>query len=393
MRVTYVTRSFLDYRIPVFQALDALVEGNLHVIYSADYVPQRVHEKAQKVLGDRAIGMRGEKRIGPNQFTGFANSGIRIVYQPGLLAEIKKTRPDILIGDGFFQWTTFALLYKLSKSIPLVLCYERTFHTERNAQWFRTAYRRIVLRFVDAMSCNGRLSSEYTQWLGMPVARITTGHMVADTVTLARKAKSVSLKEQEDLRKAWGSPELVFLTVGRLIRLKGFSELLEAWRHVAGDLPGACALVIIGSGPEEIALSRQATELNLKSVHFPGAIDYDEIAPYYAAADVFVMPTLEDNWSLVVPEAMACGLPVLCSKYNGCHPELIRSGENGWVFDPLNEQDMFETLRKCIENKDRLKRMGEKSKEIVAKHTPQTAAQAIYDACLIAMKRQNGKLE
>ena len=124
---------------------------------------------------------------------------------------------------------------------------------------------------------------------------------------------------------------------------------------------------------------------------FCGSVDYDDIAKYYVAADFFIMPTLEDNWSLVVPEAMACGLPVLCSEYNGCHPELIDSGKNGWVFDPLSREDTFQALKKCAENKSRLKQMGEKSKEIVSHHTPRHAAQAIFDACEIALTHRHRK--
>lgn len=385
MHITYVARSFLDYRIPVFQALNTMLDGRFHIIYSADYVPNRVHDKAKQALGDHAIGMRGEKRIGPNEFAGFANSAVRIVYQPGLISEITKTKPDVLIGDGFFQWTSFALLYKLIKKIPLVLCYERTFHTERNAQWVRTAYRRFVLNFVDAMSCNGQLSSEYTQRLGMPTSRITTGHMVADTENLKQQIASVLASKCERLRKMWGDKNLVFLAVGKLIKRKGLKQLLLGWALLQEKMRSNPALVIIGTGPEENALRNLAKEKNLKSVYFPGSIDYDDIAQYYAAADVFVMPTLEDNWSLVVPEAMVCGLPVLCSKYNGCYPELVRSGENGWVFDPLNEQETFQALKRCIEKNARLKQMGQRSKEIVSAYSPRSAAKAILDACKIAM--------
>lgn len=62
----------------------------------------------------------------------------------------------------------------------------------------------------------------------------------------------------------------------------------------------------------------------MRSVHFLGKIPYQEVYKYYGIADVFVLPTLEDNWSLVVPEAMSCGLPVATSIYNGCHPELVK---------------------------------------------------------------------
>jgi len=77
---------------------------------------------------------------------------------------------------------------------------------------------------------------------------------------------------------------------------------------------------------------------------FAGKVDYDQIAIYYRSSDVFVIPTLQDNWSLGVPEAIACGLPVACSQYNGCHPELVTS-ENGWVFEPMDYQNTSSVIK------------------------------------------------
>jgi glycosyltransferase involved in cell wall biosynthesis len=110
------------------------------------------------------------------------------------------------------------------------------------------------------------------------------------------------------------------------------------------------------------------------------------MAAYYAAADAFVIPTLEDNWSLVVPEAMACGLPILCSKYSGCWPELVQEG-NGWVFDPLDHQDTLRVLNLCIQKGSELPGMGRESRTIIAGHTPQHAARSIYEACRIATEQ------
>ena len=120
-------------------------------------------------------------------------------------------------------------------------------------------------------------------------------------------------------------------------------------------------------------------------MRFVGAIDYDNIAIYYAAADVFIIPTLEDNWSLVVPEAMACGLPILCSKYNGCWPELIHQDKNGWIFDPLDSESTVKCLNLCIENKNELTKMGINSQEIVKNYSPEKAAGTIIRGCEIAM--------
>lgn len=388
MRITYVARSFLDYRIPVFEALNDLVDGGLTVIFSADYVPARVTEKARLILGPNALGMTGEKRIGPNSIQGFANRDFRFVYQPGVFRTIADSKPDVLVGDGFYQWTSFALAYRLRHGTPLVVTYERTAHTERNAQRLRIAYRRLVMRYVDALSVNGRLAHEYSEWLGMPGDRITEGQMVADTANLAVHTADVSLEARMALRQRWGSPDLVFLFIGQLIPRKGVRELLEAWELLESRVPGNWCLVLVGAGEAEVALREQVASLGLRQVVFEGHVDYDAIAPYYAAADAFVIPTLEDNWSLVVPEAMACGLPVLCSTYNGCHPELIKSGGNGWVFDPLDATDTFSALELCVRRKDGLVEMGQRSRQIVANHTPEHAARAILDACQIAVRQR-----
>lgn len=389
LHVTYVARSFLDYRIPVFEKLSSMLDGNFSIIYSSDYIPERVNDKVKGILGDRAIGLMGERRIGPDSIQGFANRTFRFVYQPGIIRSINETKPDVLIGDGFYQWTSFALAYRLRYKTPLVVCYERTFHTERHVQKIRTLYRQGVSRFIDAMAVNGKLSLEYTKYLGMPEDRITTGQMVADVEDLKAKAFAQTQEEKDALRKKWGNEDIMFIIASQLIERKGLRELLQAWRLLEKTTPGSYRLVLVGGGSLEGDLQSTADTYGLNQVSIIGAIDYDQIASYYAAADVFVMPTLEDNWSLVVPEAMACGLPVLCSKYNGCYPELIESGGNGWVFDPLDEQDTFLSLKRCVENREDLKMMGARSRVIVAEHTPEHAAEAILEACRKAIAHRN----
>lgn len=389
LRIAYIARSFLDYRVPVFDELNRMTNGNLHVIYSKEVTPERVQRKITEVLGKQGIGLEGEKRIGPKVVSGFANTTFRITWQSGAVAALKRIKPDVVVGDGFFQWTSFALLYKLLHRVPLVICYERTFQTEMGAQWYRKTYRKFVLSFVDAMTCNGRLSKEYVQSIGMNINKITTGHMVADTNKLNELAGEVKEDQQLELRQSWGNPRVVFISVGQLIKRKGYHQLLKGWSQFSGAYDGTSALVIVGSGPEKDTLKQMTRDLNLSSVYFVGEVDYDDIALYYASADVFIMPTLEDNWSLVVPEAMACGLPIICSIYNGCWPELVHEGRNGWVFDPLKPDKVVQALINVLENASDLKRMGNESRLIVGNHTPEHAAEAILGACNIALKSHN----
>lgn len=384
-RMTLVLRSFLDYRIPAFVQLDRLVDQQLHVIFPVRWTPERVQNKLKSALGARAIALEGEKSLGHYHHRE-ANTSISIPLQPGLYRAIANTKPEVVVGEGFFQWTPTALLYRLMHRVPLVLFYERTFHTERRAQWYRTLYRRLVSRFVDACCVNGQESLTYTQSLGIPAERITTGFAVADTERLSAQVARVSAATQAELRATWQVSGLVYLYVGQFIERKGLRQLLEAWARFERVAPSAGTLVLAGSGPEEEALKSMVRHLALKAVRFLGWVDYDELPRYYATADVFVMPTLEDNWSMVVPEAMACGLPVLTSYYNGCWPELVQTDVNGWVFDSFDAEDVVRCLNLCVAQQGKLPQMGRASQQIVSQHTPWHAAQAILQASEIALR-------
>ena len=385
MKITWVIRSFLDYHIPVFEALDKRTDGNFSIIYADDFVPPRVSKKAQNILGSRAIGLTGEWQFGKEDFHYKANALLSLRFHPGLMKAIKKTKPEVLIGDGFFKWTAAVFLYKIIHKVPTLICYERTMHTERNAQWYRIAYRKFALRWVDAMCCNGKLAGEYVQSLGYPANKIAYGHMVADVTGLKHNAMKVTEKKIVELKTKHKLNEIVFLFVGQLSKRKGIYQLLESWANFEHTNSVKSSLLIVGKGPEKENLLNLSKKLNLSSVRFVGAIDYDNIAIYYAAADVFIIPTLEDNWSLVVPEAMACGLPILCSKYNGCWPELIHQDKNGWIFDPLDSESTVKCLNLCIENKNELTKMGINSQEIVKNYSPEKAAGTIIRGCEIAM--------
>lgn len=386
MRITYVARSFLDYRVPVLGELDQISCGKLFYITSNKWTPERALNRLKTVLGDRAICLSGERSLGTDKPVE-SNKTVCLPYQPGLLRAIRSTRPEVLVGDGFFQWTFATLVHRVCRRTPVVVCYERWAHTERNAQWYRRAYRSFALKLVSVVCCNGRLSEAYVHSLGVPSDRITKGHMAADTCRFAALRQAVSPAEIERLRRAWPASKIVFLYVGRLIKIKGLEHLFRAWKAFERKAPGQATLVVVGSGPEDAALKAQVETSHLRRVVFAGRVDYDQLVPYYAAADAFVIPTLEENWSLVVPEAMACGLPILCSKYNGCWPELVQEGRNGWVFDPLDERGTIATLSRAVAHRDELTRMGAESVTIVSEHSPRRAAQAILSACELALNR------
>ncbi|SFF07786.1 glycosyltransferase family 4 protein [Spirosoma endophyticum] len=377
MKILWVNPSFLDYRIPVYKKIFELNNKNFFLIYSKNRVPQRVISKIESAIGDHAIGLSDELVLNFKSKSDFANTEFKIPYQPGLYNAILKVDADIIIGEGFFQWTPMAILIAKLKKRKLLIAYERTAHTERNCPKWRALYRKFISKFVDGYSINGSLTKDYLIQLGVKADQLFVGGMSADSENLVASFNSVSLNEIQALKsKLLLRNGLTFLYIGQINERKGVIPLLEAWKSHNKLYPND-NLILIGTGPLYDKCKEDFSHID--SIYLIGSIDYDLIHHYYAIANVFIIPTLEDNWSLVVPEAMSCGLPIACSIYNGCYPELVQEGLNGKLFDPLKETSVIDALA-YFHNKD-LEQMGKESKNIEKKYNASSVALNIYNMC------------
>lgn len=387
MKILWVNPSFLDYRIPVYKKLNELTNGQFYLIYSKQRVPARVIQKVEEAISlKNAIGLEHEKVIHIGRKGDYSNMGINIPCQMGLFKAINSVGADLIIGEGFFQWTPVAVFIAFFRRIPAVIAYEKTAHTERNCSRIRFLYRKFIGRFISGFSVNGKLTKEFLVSCGYKEKQIFIGGMSADSQGLSKQVKELS-KENINIAKSKyqiHSKGISFLFVGRLIELKGVIYLLNAWTKHTKKYPED-HLFIVGDG---ILFEEFTVNFNdYSSIHFIGGVDYDQVFQYYSIADVFIIPTLEDNWSLVVPEAMACGLPIACSIYNGCYPELVHEGVNGKLFDPLEEKTLLHTLD-YFHHID-INLFGKNSIEIEKEYSPDKAALRIYNMCQTIIKKNS----
>lgn len=221
--------------------------------------------------------------------------------------------------------------------------YERTLHTERNVGKLKRIQRRFFNRFLRGFLVNGIETKRYVESLGVPVDCIHIGGMSADASFLKNGIASMSAGERAAFKNKYqsGRDGLVFLFVGQVVERKGVKPLLNAWRKHVQMHPDD-VLLLVGDGNQFKECRNEYADVT--SVRLLGRVNYSEIYKYYAIADVFINPTIEDNWSLVVPEAMACGLPVTTSIYNGCHTELVKEGKNGTTFDTFDPVSIIRAL-------------------------------------------------
>ena len=379
MKILWISPWFGNYRIPVYEYLNKLSKGNFYIICSEENTSDLVREKLKTTLGKNAIIMSGEKRTTMgNEESDFANSALVIKRQPGLYKKVKEVKPDVVITEGFGGWAPAGIRYAVLHRKKLCMFYERTAYVERNSPQWRSWYRRIVGMPVDHFLINGTLTEQYlNEGLHFKHTPKVKGCMCADSFGLAEAVKTVTDADKQVLSKELNlKGGLTYLFVGQMVERKGIEQLLDAWTAHIEKHPDD-NLIVIGRG---ILLDKMKEQYDsCSSVHILGAVNYDLLYRYYALCDVFIMPTLEDNWCLVIPEAMACGKPVASSIYNGGHYELVQNGVNGYNFDPLKKEEILDTLDK-FHGAD-LEAMGKKSVEIESNFTPDKAAQRIFDAC------------
>jgi len=381
MKVLYCNPIFLNYRIPFYKRLNELFKGEFLVLYGRNRYKNRLEsvlECIDKDLKGIAYGFDGDYTFNPslmkfNTIGGNAKHYIPITI--GLTRRIRPFKPDVLITEGFFQWTPWVILYSLFHRVPVYLGYERTLHTERNTKWYLTLQRRITDKFIKGYFVNGSETKKYLVSIGIKESKIHVAGMNADADGLKKSIGTMTDVQKNDFRSKFISKNgLLFLFTGYLIERKGIRHLLESWMEHIKEYPDD-SLVIVGNGDQyEECVSRYGME---STIHFEGRVDYQEIHKYYAIADVYVMPTIEDNWSLVIPEAMSCGLPVATSIYNGCHTDLIKEGINGFVFDTFNHQSIIDTLGKF--HKVNLPEMGKASVEMEQPFNTENCAKRLYD--------------
>lgn len=392
MKVLYCNPSFWEYRLPFYVELNRLFHGDFHVVYSTKRFGHghiKLLNRVKEVLGDNAHPYDDELMfdVKSRSFHGFTEGGKQIPLPLGLWKRIKKVKPDVLITEGFFQWTPLVQLYGLIHHIPVFMGYERTMHTERNNSKLKTWIRKIQDRFIEGYLVNGSETRKYLECIGVASEKIHIGGMSADSEGLRTAIAAFAEEKRNDFKKKFQNGYgILYLFTGKLIERKGILPLLDAWmKHV--EMYSNDCLVVVGDG--ELFDECKRIYGAVASIHLEGGVPYEDIYKYYAIADVYFLPTIEDNWSLVVPEAMACGLPVATSIYNGCHVELIHEGENGITFDTFNKDSMVNALG-YFHHHD-LKLMGLNSIKIEKEFNTENCAKREYEGIIKSLDN-NGSI-
>lgn len=280
-------------------------------------------------------------------------------------------RPDVIICSNITQ-----LLLLLPWRKPLgwrigVISPETAVTAAAFPRWHQRL-RSTVYRQADFVVAYGRATAEYFRSIGMSDARIFQG---------AWGVEARSFEEAGAKRIARHAGAARWITSGQLVARKGFRQLVTAWAAQSPTFWSANHLTIVGDGPERGALQALIAEKGLaERITLTGHLSREDSAQHFAQADAFVFPTLMDHWGWVLNEAMAAGLPVLCSQYAGAAADLVRE-VNGRMFNPTNADDFARALDDFWLQRGRWPEMGLASKAIIAAYTVRGMGETVAKAC------------
>ena len=297
---------------------------------------------------------------------------------PKIIRSLLQFQPDVIFVDGFGMWTVFVLCLKIVKPWRVVIvCDGSSPGVDHRNSKTRLCLRRIMTRLADAFVTNNRAGKAYfTDVIGAEEQRVfARPYLIPDAKSLSQSSQDQSLP---DLRLH----HPIFLFVGEIVPRKGLHELFQACSLLKKDGINDYSLLIAGEGWQRQELEDWLETHELKSqVKWLGKVTYQQLGAYFQYADIFLFPTLEDVWGMVVPEAMIFGKAILCSQWSGA-AELVKEGENGYIFDPHNPKELAHRMQAFIHDPTLATTMGHQSLEIMTLHSPKIAAQFLANATL-----------
>ncbi len=378
-RLVIITEIIAPYRIPVFNALAQNAAIDLQVIFlsETDRELRQWHIYRDEIRFSYRVLPSWRLQMGKR----------KLLFNCGLKAALERFTPQTVICGGYnyvASWS--AALWARARGIPFILWTESTERDARSGGFLTERLRNKFLGYCSGFVVPGSASLQYLTQLKVSEEIVYTAPNAVDNDFFA--ITSQATRETIGYRAAHGLPDRFILYAGRFVPSKGIFDLLAAYEGLPAEITSAVGLVFVGGGPAESHLRTLSGKSPRGRISVLSFRQREDLAALYASADVFVFPTHSDPWGLVVNEAMACGLPIVCTDIAGCVADLVSDGWNGKVVPsgaPLALADAIELL---LRSDDMRSLMGTNSRERIGMFSPQHCADGLASAAL-AMKAEN----
>ena len=306
---------------------------------------------------------------------------------PGVINELRKGAYDAVIIFGWGNLTNWLAFSGASLAdVPWMLYGDTNVLKESGAKGLKPAIRRIFLtslfRRTSAFLTSGGFNRAFYASMGVPATHCFWAPMVVDNESFAKGSK-LAKASRIGVRELYGiSPNMTLLLFsGKLVARKRPQDILRALRFLQAEFP-LLGCLFAGEGVLRQRLQEETSRHKIANAFFLGFRNQSELPRIYACADCLVLPSVAEPRGVVVNEAMASGLPVIVSDRTGVWGpgDIVRDGENGFVYPCGDIRALAEAIRKLVNDPDLRLRMGKRSFEIIQGFTYEKCAGGILKA-------------
>jgi glycosyltransferase involved in cell wall biosynthesis len=354
IRLAWIATHPVQYQVPLLREIAKEPYIDLEVIYFSDfsirgYVDQKF---GRKVTWDINL-LDGYQHF---FLGGLFNKKITDVklFSPlpiGLKKKFLEEKYDVVLVQG---WNNIGMVYAthLAKKIGakvLMRC-EATDHVDGSRGFKRTLREKVVkylLDRTDLFMSIGHHNTNFYKKRGVPDEKIKMMPYCVDNDFFIKNSKDADLKAlRTELNLKEGVPVILFAS--KFTKRKFPDLLLEAYSKLSCPRP---YLLFVGDGELKENLLKKADENDLNlTVRFAGFRNQSELPGFYQLADIFVLPSINETWGLVVNEAMCAGCAIIATDQVGSAADLVEDGVNGFVVEARNILELRKALKECVEN-------------------------------------------
>lgn len=379
MRLAILSTHPVQYYAPVFRALANCPRLEIKAFYGWKGSSEGALDRGfgQAVTWDIPLLDGYEHEFVPNIATDPGTHHFGGIDLPTLNQRINDWNADALLVYGWNFKAHLSALRHFSKKIPVYFRGDSTLLGNRSGwkKLLRSLFLRWIYTHIQGAFYVGAQNRRYYE-----SARIKDSSLVFAPHAVDNKRFADPTGAYETAAQEWrthlgiGVDECVTLFVGKLEPVKNPFDLLQAFAN-----HGSGHLIFAGSGPLE-------AELRAKSkgnVHFIGFQNQSQMPIVYRLGDLVVLPSSSETWGLAINEAMACGRAVATSDQVGCAVDLIKEGENGWIFPVGNTVSLTQLLNRATTlGRSGLQTAGLASLEMIQHWSIENQATAIAKAVL-----------
>ncbi len=360
IKVYYLSNARTPYKIKFWNELGKLLDLTVFLELS--------HSKNRDESWEKSGNINYKEIILPNCFKQKDSAFCPTIYK------YLNDKNAIKIINGYSTPTgIFSIMYMKLRKIPYILAADGGMIT--NECLLKFFIKKQILKNAEAYLSSGKITDEYYMKYGIDSKYIY--HYPFSSISKSEIIQSLpNKKEKEILRDELSIKyEKMIVSVGQFIYRKGYDILLKACNNLSRDL----GIYIFGGNPtkEYIELINQ---FHLNNVHFFPFIQHDKLYLYLKAADLFVLPTREDIWGLVVNEAMANGLPVITTDKCVAGMEMIPGNPAaGMIIHSEDIEELVKSINYMIYNTDIRIRSAKAALERASYFTIENMARKHYE--------------